>query len=84
MGNSCFFVYNHGIYELITHYCDSIHNREYHNFTIVIVLFSLSLSPTANQEYVVQTVLQSTLKYRLIEVLLLPYTTQLSDDNGLY
>ena len=27
----CFF-YNHGIKELITHYCDSIHHREYHNF----------------------------------------------------
>ena len=26
------FVYNHGIYELITHYRDSIHNCEYHNF----------------------------------------------------
>ena len=26
------FVYNHGIKELITHYRDSIHNREYHNF----------------------------------------------------
>ena len=26
------FVYNQGVKELITHYCDSIHNREYHNF----------------------------------------------------
>ena len=32
MGNTCLFVYNHGIKELITHYCDSIHNREYQNF----------------------------------------------------
>ena len=23
---------NHGIYELLTHYCDSIHKHEYHNF----------------------------------------------------
>ena len=27
-----FLFYNHGIKELITHYCDSIHNREYQNF----------------------------------------------------
>ena len=39
------FAYNHGINELITHYRDIIHNRKYHNFTIVIVLFSLSFSP---------------------------------------
>ena len=26
------FVYNHGIKELIAHYHDSIHNREYQNF----------------------------------------------------
>ena len=26
------FVYNQGIKELITHYCDIIHNHEYQNF----------------------------------------------------
>ena len=30
--NLCLFVYNHGIKELITHYRDSIHNRECQNF----------------------------------------------------
>ena len=30
--NLCLFVYNHGIKELITHYRDSIHNREYQYF----------------------------------------------------
>ena len=30
--NLCLFVCNHGSKELITHYRDSIHNREYQNF----------------------------------------------------
>ena len=30
--NLCFFVYDHGIKELIAHYCDNIHNCEYQNF----------------------------------------------------
>ena len=43
----CLFVCNQGIKESITHYHDSIHNCEYHNFYYRIVLFSLSLSPSS-------------------------------------
>ena len=43
--NLCTFVYNQGVKELITHYCDSIHNCEYHNFYYCNSIILLSLSP---------------------------------------
>ena len=47
--NLMLFVHNCGIYELITNYRDCIHNNTI--FTIVIVLFSLSLSPNNIHTY---------------------------------
>ena len=48
----CLFVYNNGVYELITHYRDSIHNREYHNFyyrdSIIFTIAQPLLQPLRN------------------------------------